>query len=99
MSHNEAVDYAIKNNFLEGFFEEQKMYITNSLLTEFDQELHDRCTYEEGVADGEARGAQQNAIANAKNFLQEGDSPEKVARCCSLPLEQVLVLKNEMVQA
>ncbi|MBR0496478.1 MAG: hypothetical protein IJJ71_09925 [Treponema sp.] len=79
------------------------MYITNSLLTEFDQELHDRCTmefgYEQGVADGEARGAQQNAIANAKNFLQEGDSPEKVARCCSLPLEQVLVLKNEMVQA
>ena len=75
MSHNNAVDYAIKNNFLEGFFEEQKMYITNSLLTEFDQELHDRCTYEEGVADGEARGrasgiaegAQQTAIANARN--------------------------------
>ena len=75
------------------------MYITNSLLTEFDQELHDRCTYEEGVADGEARGAQQNAIANAINFLQEGDSPEKVARCCNLPLEQVLALKNEIVQA
>ena len=51
------------------------MYITNSLLTEFDQELHDRCTYEDGVAEGkasglaegEARGAQQNAIANARN--------------------------------
>ena len=97
---NEAVDYAIKNNFLEGFFEEQKMYITNSLLTEFDQELHDRCTYEEGVADGEARGAQQNAIANAKNLLQKSTlSPEMIADCCSLPLEQVLALKNEMVQA
>ena len=92
---NEAVDYAIQHKFLEGFFEEQKMYITSSLLTEFDQELHDRCTYEEGVADG----AQQNAIANAINFLQEGDSPEKVARCCNLPLEQVLALKNEIVQA
>ena len=100
MSHNEAVDYAIKNNFLEGFFEEKKMYITNSLLTEFDQELHDRCTYEEGVADGEARGAQQNAIANAKNLLQKSTlSPEMIADCCSLPLEQVLALKNEMVQA
>ena len=97
---NEAVDYAIKNNFLEGFFEEQKMYITNSLLTEFDQELHDRCTmeygYEQGVADGRTQGAQQNAIANAKNLLQEGDSPEKVARCCSLPLEQVFALKEEL---
>ena len=51
------------------------MYITNSLLTEFDQKLHDRCTrddgYEEGLAEGlskgEARCAQQNAIANAWN--------------------------------
>jgi hypothetical protein len=46
------------------------MYITNSLLTEFDQDLHDRCTrkagYEEGVADGIAEGAQQAAIANAR---------------------------------
>ena len=84
------------------------MYITNSLLTEFDQELHDRCTYEEGVADGEARGrasgladgAQQTAIANAKNLLQKSTlSPEMIADCCSLPLEQVLALKNEMVQA
>ena len=43
------------------------MYITNSLLTEFYQELHDRCTYEDGVAEGKARGAEQNAIANARN--------------------------------
>ena len=35
-------------------------------------------------------------IANAKNLLQEGDSPEKIARCCSLPLDQVLALKEEL---
>ena len=35
-------------------------------------------------------------IANAKNLLLEGDSPEKIARCCSLPLEQVLALKEEL---
>ena len=75
------------------------MYITNSLLTEFDQELHDRCTYEEGVADGEARGAQQTAIANAKNALDMGLTPEQIAQITSLPLEQVLALKSEMVQA
>ncbi len=101
---NEAVDYAIQHNFLEGFFEEQKMYITNSLLTEFDQELHDRCTreagYEEGVADGivqgEARGAQQTAIANAKNAIAMGLPPEQIAQITSLPLEQVLSLKEEV---
>ena len=37
-------------------------------------------------------------IANAKNLLQEGDSPEKIARCCSLPLEQVLALKEELMR-
>ena len=120
---NEAVDYAIQHDFLEGFFKEQKMYILTNLLTEFDQELHDRCTreagYEEGVADGEARGrasglaegeargrasglaegAQQNAIANAKNALDMGLTPEQIAQITSLPLEQVLALKNEMAHA
>ena len=47
---------------------------------------------------GFAKGAQQASIANAKNLLLEGDSPEKVARCCSLPLEQVLALKEELEQ-
>ena len=41
--------------------------------------------------------AEDARIANAKNFLQEGDSPEKIARCYSLPLEQVLALKEELV--
>ena len=40
--------------------------------------------------------AEDARIANAKNLLQEGDSPEKIARCCSLPLEQVLALKEEL---
>ena len=40
--------------------------------------------------------AEDRSIANAKNLLQEGDSPEKIALCCSLPLEQVLALKEEL---
>ena len=75
------------------------MYITNSLLTEFDQELHDRCTMEYGYEQGVAKGAQQNAIANAKNALDMGLTPEQIAQITSLPLEQVLALKSEMVQA
>jgi hypothetical protein len=94
---NEAVDYAIKNNFLEGFFEEQKMYITNSLLTEFDQELHDRCTmeygYEQGVADGRAsgiaEGAHQNAIANAISLFKNGVSVEIISKSLGMSIEQI----------
>jgi len=51
----------------------------------------------EGLKRGLKRGVQENAIANAKNLLIETDlSPEKIAKCCSLPLEQVLALKEEL---
>ena len=51
----------------------------------------------EGMTKGIAEGERQNAISNAKNFLIETDlSPEKIAKCCSLPLDQVLALKDEL---
>ena len=52
--------------------------------------------YTSGLLAAERRGAQQNARENAKNLLKEGDAPEKIARCCSLPLEEVLALKEQL---
>ena len=50
-----------------------------------------------GLAEGELRGAQQNAIANAENFLKLNKlTAEEIAACCSLSLEQVLALKKEL---
>ena len=41
--------------------------------------------------------AEDRSIANAKKFLQKANlSPEMIADCCSLPLEQVLTLKDEL---
>ena len=37
-------------------------------------------------------------IANAKNLLKLGVSSETIAQGCSLPLEQVLALKEELEQ-
>ena len=52
----------------------------------------------EREAEGLKRGTQQTSIANAKNFLQKANlSPEMIADCCSLPLEQVLALREELV--
>ena len=86
---NEAVDFAIKGDFLEGFFREKRMKILDDIYTEFDQESYDETLRNDGRI--------QNAIANAKNFLLETDlPPEKIARCCSLPLEQVIALKEEL---
>lgn len=38
-------------------------------------------------------GARQTARETARKLLNEGDAPEKVARCCSLPLAEVLSLQ------
>ena len=50
----------------------------------------------EGHASGLAEGAQRNAIANARNLLALGVNAETVSEGCSLPLEQVLALKEEI---
>ena len=94
---DEAVDFAINSKFLDGFFKEQRGAIMGDILTEFDQEAYDRHRRAEGKAEGLAEGAQQNAIANAKNLLKKSSlSAELIAECCSLPLEQVLALKEEV---
>ena len=95
---NEAVDFAIRGDFLEGFFREKRMKILDDIYTEFDQESYDETLRNDGRIEGIQIGARENAIANAKNFLKEGDSPEKIARCCSLPLEQVIALKEELAR-
>ena len=41
-------------------------------------------------------GKEAKAIEDAINCLNEGDSPEKVARCIGLPLEKVLELQKQI---
>lgn len=40
--------------------------------------------------------AENKAEEVARNCLKEGDSPEKVARCIGLPLDQVLELQKQI---
>ena len=84
----EAVDWAIRENLLNGFFKKQRAEVIGMSLTEFDEEEFKRVCYEDGVID--------KAIEDAENLLKEGDSPEKVARCIGLPLEQVLKIKENL---
>ena len=47
--------------------------------------------------EGREEGAKATAIANAKNLLSLNKlSADEIAQCCSLPLEQVLALKEEL---
>ena len=97
---DEAVNWAINENLLEGFFAEQKAEVTAMSLTEFDQELYDknrrREGYEEGRQDGIIEGAHENAVENAKNLLKENIPAETISRCVGLPLVEVQKLAEEI---
>ena len=66
------------------------MKILDDIYTEFDQESYDETLRNDG--------AYAASIANAKNLLKLGVSSETVAQGCSLPLEQVLNLKEELTR-
>ena len=90
---NEAVDFAIKSDFLEGFFREERMKILDDIYTEFDQESYDETLRN----DGRIEGTRENAIANAKNLLRMNlGSLDQISQAVSLPLEQVIALKEEL---
>ena len=61
-------------------------------LTEYDEEAVKRTFIEEGREEG----IQQKAQEGAEELLKEKISPEIIARCLKLPLEQVLDLKNSI---
>ena len=93
---DEAIDWAAKENLLEGFIKEQRAEVKMDLLTEFDQEQYDRIRRREGYEDGIAQGTQQNAEEIAKRMLQGKLTPDETALYTGLPLERVLELQKEI---
>ena len=78
---------------IQGQIEGRKRDYTSGLLAA------ERRGIAKGLSEGELRGAQRNAIANARNLLKKSSlTAEMIAECCSLSLEQVLALKNELSQ-
>ena len=94
---NRAVEWAIRENLLDGYFKQQKEEILANSLTEFDAEEAYRDIrndgYEEGLAEGReagrVEGASQKAIEDAENLLREGISIETISKCIGLPMEQL----------
>ena len=97
---SEAVNFAIRNDFLDGYFKIQKAEVLNMSLTEFDQEAYDRHRFNEGkeagIAIGIAEGKRDTALQNARNFIRMGIPLEQIAKGTELPLETVLHLQEEM---
>ena len=93
---NEAMEYSIEHNLLNGYFLEQKMEVLNMSLTEFDQEEYDRNRFndgkEAGIAIGIAEGKRDAALQNARNFKYKNIPVDIIAECTGLSVEQVNAL-------
>ena len=97
---SEAVNFAIQNDFLDGYFKIQKAEVLNMSLTEFDQEAYDRHRFNEGkeagIAEGKAvgiaEGERKNALQNARNFKHKNIPVDIIAECTGLSVEQVNAL-------
>ncbi|MDY4525972.1 MAG: hypothetical protein SPE03_13165, partial [Treponema sp.] len=85
---SEAVNFAIQNDFLDGYFKIQKAEVLNMSLTEFDQEAYDRHRFNEGKEAGIAEGERKTALQNARNFKHKNIPVDIIAECTGLSVEQ-----------
>jgi hypothetical protein len=89
----DALDFAIKNNLLNGYFKSQKMEVLNMSLTEFNQEEYDRNRREEGFEDGERSGIVLGKKEAARNMLKMGlGTLEQISQITGLSVEDILTL-------
>ena len=89
-----ALNKCRQGNLLAEYFNNLTKEEQSMIFGEWDQEKF--IEVQKKIAAEDATEATK--IANAKNLLQKAKlSPEMIADCCSLPLEQVLALKEELV--
>ena len=89
---DEAIDWAVQQNLLEGLIKEQRAEVRMDLLTEFDQEQYDRIRRREGYEDG----AQQTVEEIAKRMLQGNLPANEIVQYTGLSLERVLKLQEQI---
>ena len=99
-----AVDQAIKENLLEGFFKIHRAEVIGMCLEAVSEEelrrIWHKDGYTEGLSKGEQRGRSEKAIEAARNAIEMKLTTEQVSKITGLPLEKVLELQKEItVQA
>ena len=92
----EAVDWAIKQNLLEGYIKDQKEEIIGMLLEEYDEQACIRTWQEDGFIKGHEAGLQEKAVEAAIMLIHDFNvTPEVAAEKMGAPLNLVLeALKN-----
>ena len=92
-----AVDKAIKENLLEGFFKIHRAEVIGMCLEAVDEEEARRIWHKDGYTEGLTKGRSEKAVEAAINLLKMKIlSPEQIAQAQELPLEKVLELQKEV---
>lgn len=99
------VAYALRRsrrgNLLAEYFKTISKEEQSMIFGEWDEEefrkVMKREAFEDGMEEGVSIGAQQNARENARNLLtMHLGTPEQISQAVSLPLEEVLALREEL---
>ena len=89
---DEAVNWAVEQDLLDGFFKVYKAEVSARCLTDYDEEATLRAFRREGYEDGLIDGK----LEAARNFLRKGINPEVIAECTGLPLDEVQKLAEQV---
>ena len=97
-----AVDEAIKENLLEGFFKIHRAEVIGMCLEAVSEEelrrIWHKDGYTEGIAKGEQKGRSKMAEEAAVNLLKmKLLTPEQIAQAQGLTIEKVLELQKSIM--
>jgi len=97
----EAVEWAIAGELLDGYFKEQRAEVMAMSLTEFDLEDSIRTWRNDGIAEGieigRSEGKEEKAIEDARSFYANGASIELIAKSLGMTIEQVKAIVTSEV--
>ncbi len=98
---NEAVDWAVKEDLLDGLISAEKDEVIGMILSEYNEEAFIKTLREdgydeghsdgfvEGRAEGLAEGERKKAVETARNLLTKGINPDIIAECTGLSSQKV----------
>ena len=103
---DDAVNWAIEEDMLDGFFKVNKAEVSAMCLTEYDEEATMRAFRKEGyedgrlagIAEGKNVGKQEKAVETARKLLALNTmSVEQIAYITELSIEQIRELQQQTV--
>ena len=95
---DDAVNWAIKGNLLDGFFKVNRAEVSAMCLTEYDEEAAKRAFREDGYLDGVEDGMQKKAVEVARSLYANGVSVELIAKSLQMTVEQVKNIVKDTIQ-